>query len=69
MDGEAGAFAGSSDSARNRDILTSTSSLAPLVCSAVLPLTYGTSSFVSTNPVSGAFYVVEDNGTVRTVGG
>jgi hypothetical protein len=55
------------DWARNRNILTSTS-LPPLGCSAVLPLTYGASFFVSTD-VSGALYLVQDNGTVRKVGG
>jgi hypothetical protein len=56
------------DWARNRNILTSTS-LPPLGCSAVLPLTHGASFFVSTNAVSGALYLVEDSGTVRKVGG
>jgi hypothetical protein len=56
------------DWARNRDILTSTS-LAPLGCSAVLPLTHGASFFVSTNPMPGALYLVADNGMVRKVGG
>jgi hypothetical protein len=55
------------DWARNRDILTSRSSLAPLGCSAVLPLTHGASFFVTTNPVSGGLYLVEDNGTARKV--
>ena len=53
--------------ARNRNLLTSTS-LPPLGCSVVLPLTYGASFFVSIN-VSGALYLVQDNCTVRKVGG
>jgi hypothetical protein len=56
------------DWARNRNILTSTSALGPLGCSAVLPLTHGATFFVS-NPVSEALYLVEDNGTMRKVGG
>jgi hypothetical protein len=56
------------DWARNRNILTSTSSLGPLGCSTVLPLTHGATFFVS-NPVSEALYLVADNGTVRKVGG
>ncbi len=56
------------DWARNRNILTSTSSVGPLGCSAVLPLTH-TATFFVWNSVSEALYLVEDNGTVRKVGG
>ena len=56
------------DWARNRDILTSTSSVGPLGCSAVLPLTQR-STFLVWNSVSEALYLVEDNGIVRKVTG
>jgi len=56
------------DWARNRNVLTSTSLVGPLGCSAVLPLTHSATFFVWT-PVSGALYVVEDSGAVRKVGG
>ena len=56
------------DWARNRNILTSTSSVGPLGCSAVLPLTHSAAFFVW-NSVSDALYLVEDSGTVRRVGG
>ena len=56
------------DWARNTDILTSTS-MPPLGCSAVVPLTHGTSFLIWTDSASGAIYLVDDNGTVRKVGG